>query len=268
MTVKMTSICLSVALCAGAAAQSAPNGSVKFMEHASVVQSPGRGLVVTASSPRPVLQALTALRRKYGWILDYEETRLSTDQLTVDADGVSRPRGASFQVAVPAPKSVGFADESTFLSSFISTVAVSASGKIVLKTSSPNRQTVLVQNSSEQPMLDTPIRLNRETRTIDDAVEEILKLVSDKRGTPLVQGGLVDPGLLRTNITIGGDVEVPARNLLVQALDAAEIARVWSLGYEPSDGNFVIAIEPAVRAETDITGKEKIAPIWNPANSK
>jgi hypothetical protein len=262
---------LLIAICIGTAAtvcgQSASSGPASFMKHASVVQAPNGQVVVTASSPRPMLQALTALRRQYGWIVDYEEGKYGADQLTLDADNRARLRGGSFQVNVAAPKSVGSADETTFLKSLISQSAAVTSQNFVLKTSSSGRQTLVTQSSAEPLMLDTPVQLSRETRTISDTVDKILALVSAKRGTPLIRGGLVDPGLLRMNVTVGGPTEVPARDLLTQALDGADIARVWSLSYEPSDGNFYIGIELAVRVETTATGEQRVTPIWNPTTS-
>src|SRR5713226_1423210 len=44
----------------------------KFMESA-VVEHRGTFATVTASDPRPLLQAVTALREEYGWVIDFED---------------------------------------------------------------------------------------------------------------------------------------------------------------------------------------------------
>lgn len=261
----LIAVCISAA--ASASAQSPGSYQAGFMKHATVVQTPDRAVIVTASSPTPMLQALTAIRRQYGWIVDYEDGRYSADQTILDADNVARPRGGYFRVNVAAPKSVGSADETVFLQSLINQVAAATSQYFALKTDSFGRHTVVRKATDEPLMLDTTIRLIRANRTIDDTINTIFKLISDKRGAPLVRGGFVDTGLLRATVTVGSNEERSARDLLTEALNATDVARVWSLGYEPSDGNFVIGIEVAVRAEATATGEVKITPIWNPATS-
>jgi hypothetical protein len=260
----LIAVCISAA--AGASAQSPGSYPASFLKHATVVQTSG-GVIVTASSPTPMLQALTAIRRQYGWIVDYEDGRYSADQIILDADNVARPRGGYFRVNVAAPKSLGSADETAFLQSLINQVAATTSQYFALKTDSSGRHTVVREATAEPLMLDTTIRLTRASRTIDDTINTIFKLISDKRGAPLVRGGLVDTGLLRATVTVGSNEERSARDLLTEALNATDVARVWSLGYEPSDGNFVIGIEVAVRAEATATGEVKVTPIWNPATS-
>ncbi len=265
MTSSRLLVTLLLCIASTSLAQTSGKPASNFIEHASLIQKPDGNLSIVASSPRPVLQALTAIRREYGWILDYEEGRYSSADLIVDADGQSRPRGGAFQVSVPAPKSVATPDQANFLQSFVSVVQGALSEGFELQAGPYGRYSVLAQNSQEPLMLDTQIHLPRATRTVDETIAAIVSLVSEKRGVSFQRGGLIDSGLLRTEVTAGGVNEMKARDLLIQALDAADVARVWSVSYEPSDGNFYIGIELAVRAETDAIGKQKVTPIWNPA---
>lgn len=267
---KLPPLLVSLLLCIGSTTvgQTSSKPPSDFIQHASIVQKPGGNLTIVASSPRPVLQALTAIRRQYGWILDYEEGRYSSADLAVDADGQSRLRGGAFQLTLPAPKSIAAADEASFLQTFLSAAQGVLSEGSELQPGPYGRYSVLAQNSQEPLMLDTQIHLARATRTIDETIAAIVNLVSEKRGVSFQRGGLIDSGLLRTEVTIGSTSEMKARDLLIGALNAADAARVWSVSFEPSDGNFYIGIELAVRAVTDVTGKQKVTPIWNPAIQK
>lgn len=251
-----------------AAAQSpSVNGNHAFAAHAEIEQGQNGQVIIKANSPRPLLQAITSVRRRYGWVLDYEEGRYPASQLITDSEGRPRLRGGTFQVGINPPKSVGAADEGTFLNSMINQTRASNPFDVSVRLNSSSRYTITGQNGVEPLMLDTPVQLPRATRTISDTVDTILALVSQQRGIPLVRGGVVDNGLLQSTVNMGSGVKTPARDLLTQALDAGDIARVWTQTYEPSDGTFAIGIELAVRTETDSTGEVKVTPIRNTATS-
>lgn len=261
--------CLSALTCLSA--QSPRTSNPAFMWHASIKTEAAGKIVVTANSPRPLLQALTAIRRHYGWIIDYEESRYPPNDIVARPDNRLRLRGGSLMVRLGAPSSPGSAtDEFAFLRSIITQSSPFTNRKFVLKPTTSSRFTIVTTDNQEPLMLDTPIHLPRATRSISETIDTILNLVTLARGTKIIRGGFVDNGLLQQNVTVGGSKSMPARNLLVQALDRSSIAKVWLVTFSPSEDAYYIGIQSAVRESATASGEVKISPVWNhvPASSR
>lgn len=88
--------------------QSKPEAA-SYLKEAQVSETEGTVHVI-ANSPRPLQQVLDALHKKYGWAIDYEDPRFTSQQDVVDvADPVTHaphaqtlPAGGKFTVDFPA----------------------------------------------------------------------------------------------------------------------------------------------------------------------
>lgn len=262
--VKRFSLVFWLSLLTSLSAQSPGTLNSRLMLHATVVPSEDGSVTVTANSPRPLLQALTAIRRHYGWIIDYEESRYPTTEIVTGPNRRLRLSRGSFMVRLAGPGSVGNTkDEATFLLSLINQSSRSIKRRFMLTATASSRFTVVTADNQKQLMLDTPIHLPRATRSISETVDTILNLVTLARGTPIIRGGFVDNGLLQQDVTVGGGESVPARDLLTQALDRSSIAKVWLVTFSPSEDAYYIGIQSAVREITTASGEVKIVPVRN-----
>jgi hypothetical protein len=101
-------ICVTLLVISQAFSQSKPEGA-SYLKEAQVSETEGTVHVV-ANSPRPLQQVLDALYRKYGWPVDYEDPRFTSQLDLVDvADPVTHtphaqtlPAGGKFTVDFPA----------------------------------------------------------------------------------------------------------------------------------------------------------------------
>lgn len=247
-----------------ASAQSA-NPNSQYMLHATLVHQSNHYIVISANSPRPLLQALTALRREYGWVVDYEAGKYNKARI-VAVDGTPEyPVGGGFQAKLPEPQSRTEAEETSILQEFVdqynsSTAALEGQLFSLVHTSGSVRYDI-VSRSGGPLVLDTLIQLPRATRTIESTIDDIYALVSKARGITLDHGGLADSELFNTHVTIGGDQPRLARQLLVQALDQADDEKVYGLDYEPTNNHFVIGIQTAVIVERTMGSEPEIFPI-------
>lgn len=255
-------ILLSLPLVAGAQPAS-QNGS--YALHATLAHQANHRILITANSPRPLLQTLTALRREYGWVVDYEAGKYTGVQKVSVGGAPEHPIGGAFQVELPEPRSRTGAEEASILQELVdhynsSTVALTGQLFSLVNAGGPVRYDIISQ-SGGPPVLDTLIQLPQATRTIESTIDDICALVSKARGITLDHGGLLDPGLVNTRVTLGGDRPLPARQLLVQALDHADDEMVYVLDYEPSNKHFVIGIRPAVIVEKTIGSEPQVFPV-------
>jgi hypothetical protein len=238
--------------------QSMPN-KPNYIAHAEMSQN-GTSVTIHASSPRPVEQAISRIRRNYGITLDYEEGAENDPALFANENNRPRLKGADINVTVPEPSGSSPAEQESFLRSLLSKFHASGARDFTLLNLSEGRLTVTPTDPSKR-VLDTPILLEPKSRSIDATIDEILKLVNVKTGITIVRGGLIDNDLANTKTVVGTDKPIPAREALAQALDGAFYRKFWILTWEPSDNNYVIGIQTAVREQSTSTGTYREIPI-------
>src|SRR5208283_2274847 len=76
-------------------------------------------MVISANSPRPLSQALTALNREYGWVVDYEEGMCSRGQMLRTPDNRYRLIGGAFKAELAQPRTGTEAEETSILQQLV-----------------------------------------------------------------------------------------------------------------------------------------------------
>lgn len=267
-----TILALLMAICQLAMAQET-SVDRSYMQHATIAYEGSGRILVTANSPRPLLQALTALNREYGWVVDYEAGPYNSRQMVRYSGNHYRLIGGSFKAELPEPRTGTEAEETSILQQFVDQYD-NSTGRIVgskarLVHSSLSARYNVISQSGGTPILDTPIRLPKAERSIESVVHEICTLVGRARGITFVQGGLADSSLAMTRVTLGGPQPLPARRYLVEALDQTSYEKTYVVDYSPSMNEFVIGIQTAVRVVKSVTGVTSFIPIpRSPAGSK
>ena len=244
-----------------ASAQAFPQASTpSIYQHAHVGYTSTGQVVISATGTRPLTQILTNLRRHYGWVVDYEESKFTPSELSYAPFNRPLPTIRSVTATTMAPRSGTPSEISTLLRSVAAQAAPGSRTTAVLRLGN-SRFSVTARSAGQWLLLDTPITLPSARRTIDATVNEICSMAASARGTECDLGGIVDGDLLRTDIVLGSNAPIQARQLLAQALDMAPHRKVWMLTYDPSRQAFVLGIEPAAIVETTVTGQERVYPL-------
>jgi len=105
------------------------------------------------------------------------------------------------------------------------------------------------------PVLDTPILISREQRSVYDSVYAIFNALSSKVGTRMFVMSFPNNEFDK-EVTLGGD-EIPARDLLQQALAATGRPTLYDLGYDPNEPVYILNVYVAMKAQNDSAGHRK-----------
>ena len=97
----------------------AAGGGSSYMLHATIAHKKNGSIVITANSPRPLSQALTALNREYGWVVDYEEGRYNSRQMVRYDDKHHQLIGGAFQAELPEPRTGTEVEETSILQQLV-----------------------------------------------------------------------------------------------------------------------------------------------------
>ena len=242
---------LSVFAACQAFSQADPNVR-PYLKEATVSQTAGI-VHIDANSPRPLAQVLDALRRKYGWAVDYEDPQyISSVDLMPASRGNSQsqiPAGDSFSVEFPATA----ADEEKILRIVQDSYNRSKNpGRFEVRRNSQGNFAVVgisahdeKGNISPQPALfDLPLSLTTEERTITDTVNLICQEIASQSHTAVTLGVSPRSLLDRTTIKMGG-ARIPARELLRQSLMATHHTLYWRLLFDPDSKGYFLSIHSA-----------------------
>lgn len=83
-------------------AQQAPDTST-YIVLASMTNNVNGEMVINAANPRPLEQAIRALRRQFGWTIDYEDPKYSGTELYKDGNSEFQVRGGRFHATIAEP---------------------------------------------------------------------------------------------------------------------------------------------------------------------
>ncbi len=234
-----------------------------YFSHAAQSKSADGSLIITASSPRPMEQAASVLRREFGWTVDYEDPQYGNDRIRSGQDSRLQLVGGKFKVRIVPPANGSPDAEQHTLQQFVNAFNAQKQDKFKILRTSDQRFDIVPDVPGEQPVLDTPVAIDSRNKTIGETIDWILARVSEARGVQVVRVGIIDNGLENTRITLTHKTAVPARQLLNEALGHLSYQRFWILTYEPNDQSFYIGIQPTVKTVHAADGKTFVMPVVN-----
>lgn len=258
----------------------------RFMDHAEI-QHRAASAIVTANDARPLDQAITALSQEYGWAIDYEDPPYSSQADVVDSGDpqwraahpsdypypANRwiPAGGFFQSEYPETPTtrVSPLEEEGVLRKLVADYNHSGNpGKFTVRKETDSRFAVVgeyIRNDAGQdvriaPLLDTPLSIPVQTRSVYQTLDLILTKVSSATGSKvgLCTGGMNPDKPL---VAVGGD-GVPARTLLLKALEPYRTIVIWHMRYSPPRKDYCLIPEDVVRVQHAIFGHEKLVPVF------
>jgi hypothetical protein len=245
-----------------------------------VVEHHGVNATVSTNHPRPLWQAVKAIRDEYGWIIDFEDPPYSSKyDLADDTDpkwranhpnspGVWRIAGGSFksefpETATTVPSSPQI---EKILKKIVSDYNASGNpGRFAVRRESPTRYSIVGVSSktadgndqSVSSILDVPISLSVEKRTAVETIYLILSTLSATGGVKVLPLMVPTNAMQANDITVGGN-GIPARTLLLETLKQSNKKRtlVWDLFFDPDTNTnaYLLNIETAVRNTQDSLG--------------
>jgi hypothetical protein len=259
-----------------------PATSPKFLDHAAIQHS-GPVATVTANHPVPLFQAVSGIREEYGWQIDWEAAPTYSHFDVVDdtgprwraahpdAKGVTRPAGGLFISTFPEPTDTSAATKALVLTKVIQDYnATDNPGKYVLRSVADGQFTVVgieVRDDTgtlreAHPILDTPVTIEKKTRSVYEAVWAILGALSVAAGKNVIIMSAPNNEFSNTQVTMGGR-NIEARQLLREALDSTHRPLLYTLGFDPDykSGTYILNVLVAAKAEGDEVGGRRLIPI-------
>ncbi|MGO9575573.1 MAG: hypothetical protein ACLPTQ_14745 [Terriglobales bacterium] len=239
----------------------------QFIGDATVTQT-DRKASIYANDPRPLDQAIRAIRRQYGWIVDYEDPSYGPNDLVDDTDakwrkahpdakGVTRVAGGAFRVDLTLADDIssGSNGEQFLLHDLITQYNESGNrGRFELRRETPKRFSVVgigAANGDVKPLLDTVITIPAEERTTIDSIRLVLRAISEKSGCK-VEDGTGPINTLTASSKIGGQ-ERPAREILSKLASATPLPLVWILLYDADNAMYFFNLDVATVLTGDST---------------
>ena len=256
--------------------------------NAAVVQHNGAAGMLTANDPRPLSQAIEAISQEYGWIVDFEDPLYHSHFDLVDSTdpkwrashpnekGATRVSGGLFQSSFPEPSSITSGDvEGQVLQKLVADYNSSGNpGKFIVRKEAEGRYAVIGvsrkdESGKDEPvnaLLDTPITIPVQQRDATATLQLIVDTLAATSGVKVKLGtiGLSSNPLQEATLTIGG-ANVPARTLLLQALD--DVSRtsphfggifVWNFLFDADTDAYWLRLRSATKTEADPNGRQVV----------
>lgn len=220
----------------------------KYLKEAAFSESAGT-VHVTANSPRPLEQLLDGLQKKYGWVVNYEDPQYLSHLDRVDSQDASAtqiPAGGSFTVDFPAAAP----DEEKTLRLVVDAYNRSKNpGQFELRRSQQGIFFVVGTAAHDekgtlapqQVPLDLTLSLPTEERTIAETINLICTAIAQQTHLEVTLGIYPRNLLGHAPLKLGG-TKVPARELVLQSLQAATRPMYWRLLFDPSTKAYFLSI--------------------------
>lgn len=228
---------------------------------------------VTSTDPRPLWDALNAMGREYGWVIDYEDPIYSetTESIPTHNSKWESLHPGRFS-RIPAGKSftAKFHEDSTTAnsSSFRLTViqkvvqdynASDNPGTFQVRVGSRNRIDVIgysrASKDNQRSLLDTPITFNAANLSTMEALSSFVGVLSVKSGTKVVLGTMPWNVLAQSSVTVSGDT-LPARKVLADICDSANVELMWGLLYDFDSNSYFLNLQPRAVLALDRSGQQ------------
>jgi len=224
---------------------------------------------VASNDPRPLDQAIIAIREEYGLLVDYEDPIYTAADLVDDTDpawkerhpdrpSVTRVRGNSFATSYSEATVTSPAGREDLLRKIISDYNQSGNpGQFKLVTEDKSRFAVVPLSATP---LDEVVNLNAGPYSLADAVSALAKAISNTSHIRVVVGSMPLGPLSQGTYPDDGKPE-PARNKLASILESAGLPLVYQLLYDADSGQYFLNYFVARQAWTSPTGERLLTPL-------
>lgn len=238
----------------------------------SISRESGHATVV-ATDPRPLASATVAIRREYGWRVDYEDPVYLPSQLVDDS-----PPG--WRAMHPAMKAGGFTPggtslRSTYPEDFAGHIASDEQKNNTLnqvltdfqKSQNPgtfvlkklNGRLAVVGVSDGRAVLDTPVEVKAVNVSALQALSAIMAQVGQHTGLKAGLGEVPLNPLIHCTVNTSYD-SIPARDAIVDVLQRCHLDLTWEALYGGIRNSYLLNLEFVARVYRDQTGRRVVLP--------
>ncbi len=207
---------------------------------ANIVRESDGTLLVSAGGPRPLWQAVDALRKRYGWTVDYEESKELSQAFAPNKEHTPILRGGALELHINEPVDGSPVEERRVLKQLVDQYNQVSQVRYRVISTTPTRFDLAPADDS---VLDRPVVVDSEQRSLRGEIDAILSSIQAAAGACAEQGGLISNAMEQGQISLHHAGAVPARKLITEVLDQAPNRRVWLLTYEPSNGCYAMGIQ-------------------------
>ena len=226
----------------------------------AVISDTGTTIRLVANASRPLTQALDALQQKYGWRVNYEDPQYTSKPDLIDAPGLQDkssypngqhrvPSGGAFVVEFPAASVANVSpDEKKTLQLLIDSYNRSGNpGQFELRENRPEQSFDVVGTaahdsqgriSQQQVLLDLPITLDAQARTVSDTVDLICQKIAEKSHIKITFG-VYPLGLDHATVVVGGK-DLTARSYLLRTMESTNRKLCWRLLFDPDSNSYFL----------------------------
>jgi hypothetical protein len=233
----------------------------------AIISQNGDTVHIFANAPRPLVQVLDVLEKKYWWKVNYEDPRLTSDLDLVDDVGprylAAHPGaramisgGGAFSVDFPAGPALDRPpDEYSTLLVIIDAYNHSGNpGRFELRRDDKGNVDVVgvaaYDNrgdlAQQKPALDVAITVAVEERSMSETIELMRQALAQRIGAQVFNGSFGENNFLREiKVTVAGREE-PTRAVLRRALStisATQGGLRWRLFYDPQSGSYAFNVQ-------------------------
>jgi len=208
---------------------------------------------LSVNDPRPVAEAVKQLQEKYGWIITYEDPRLSNESdLQDETDPKHRqahpggkraltPKGGTFEISYfVSPVTGKPEDPRELLQRLLNAHAASDNpGRFELKQTGrvfhviPEQvKDVRGRWAHQASILEIPITFPEKERSVLETLETITSALSSASQMKIVIGAIPLNLFVRHRTTQSASSE-PARDVLIRTLDSTNRKFSWRLLHDP-----------------------------------
>lgn len=241
-----------------------------YLDRAEIRHSSGTATIL-ANDPRPLAQAGIGLAEEYGWPIDFEDPPYYSKYDLLDdsaahpnAKGFTLVSGGAFQAQFPEPADeiAPATERQRILNQVISDYNQTTNpGRFAVRDEGNGRFSIVPisardesgQDKAVNPILDTPISISTDTRNAFATVEIIAQALTAQSHTQVTVGAMANNALLQSKVTVGGQ-NVPARDLLLQAISASWTKLCWHLYYDYDEKAYFLNVVPLHKAHYDASG--------------
>ena len=245
-----------------------------YLDHAEI-QRVAAMVTVVANDPRPLHQALDAVREEYGWSIDYEDPPYQSGLELIDVTDptwkAAHPtgframniRGGSFRTnyTESAATATSAKEQALVIRKIVADYNASGNpGQFIVRERADGRLEVVgtsVKHESGAPLrvapiLDMPITVPAGSMNLADALTAILSALNAKSSAKV--GGTGPTNLMiQTQVKLSG-IETSARDALHEVLSQAKIRLHWALLYDAGMQAYFLNVQMADRVEYDTFG--------------
>jgi hypothetical protein len=232
----------------------------KYVARAMISRA-GDTVHLSANDPRPLAQALDALQREYGWLVNYEDPQYVSklDLVEVTNPPQHRNAGSDTQVHYPSggvfnldfpngPAPHSSPDEPTTLRLLVDAYNRSDNpGRFELRKTAERRFDVVGTSaydamghiSQQTILLDLPVTMVDRQRSASKTIELICLQITERTHTKVTLG--VFPMSLQTMMVKVTGIKLPARTLLERALTATGRKFIWRMFFDPDSKTYFLS---------------------------